>query len=342
MDIKRNGAQPSGKGKPMHTRKGWLLIAFLITLGVTTVSAQQLPSYIKQPSDAAGVFAIYPGTGVPPGSEKATWHEQTMKAPGFNGPNGMVRNVVIPTITMFKPAAGKANGASLIIAPGGAFRFLTMDKEGYDMARWLTQQGVTAFVLKYRLTRTPDDDNEMLAYMRNLMNVLPRQSRDDVKPPVGDAPSEAARLLAEEDGRQAIRYVRRHAAEWGIDPQRIGIAGFSAGGGVAVAAAVEHDAQSRPDFVVGIYPGIRKATPVPADAPPMFLAITDDDILVAPLSVARLYEEWRKADKPVELHIFTKGRHGFGMLKQNLPSDLWIDLLRNWLDTQGFLSPAKK
>jgi acetyl esterase/lipase len=306
------------------------------------VSAQQLPSYIKRPSDAAGVFAIYPGTGVPPGSEKATWREQTMQAPGFTGPGGMVRNVVIPTITMFKPAAGKANGASLIVAPGGAFRFLTMDKEGYDMARWLTQQGVTAFVLKYRLTHTPDDDAEMLTYLRNLMNVLPRQSRDDVKPPVGDAPSEAARLLAEEDGRQAIRYVRQHAAEWGLDPQRIGIAGFSAGGGVAVAAAVEHDAQSRPDFVAGIYPGYRKSTPVPADAPPMFLAISDDDILVSPLSVARLYEEWRNADKPVELHIFTKGRHGFGMLKQNLPTDSWIDLLRNWLDAQGFLVPAKK
>jgi acetyl esterase/lipase len=188
----------------------------------------------------------------------------------------------------------------------------------------------------------PEDDTEMLAYMRNLINILPRQSRNDEKPPVGDAPSEAARLLAEEDGRQAIRFVRQHAAEWGLDPQRIGIAGFSAGGGVAVAAAVQHDAQSRPDFVVGIYPGYRTATPVPADAPPMFLAITDDDILVAPISVARLYEAWRKADKPVELHIFTKGRHGFGMTKQNLPSDSWPELFKNWLATQGYLSQARR
>jgi acetyl esterase/lipase len=103
-----------------------------------------------------------------------------------------------------------------------------------------------------------------------------------------------------------------------------------------VAIAVEHDAQSQSDFVVGVYPGVRKTTPVPDDAPPMFLAITDDDVLVAPLSVARLYEEWRKANKPIELHIFTRGGHGFGMLKQNQPSDAWLDLFRNWLDAQGF------
>jgi hypothetical protein len=135
MKVKRNGSHPSDKGKPRQIRKCWLVIAFLITLGVSTASAQQLPSYIERPPDAAGVFAIYPGTGVPLGSEKWNWHEQTMQVPGFTGPNGMVRNVVIPTVTMFKPAAGTANGTSLIVAPGGAFRFLMMDKEGYDMAR---------------------------------------------------------------------------------------------------------------------------------------------------------------------------------------------------------------
>ncbi len=342
MKGKKTDAQILGKENPTPIQKGWLLFPLLITLGVMNAPAQELPSYISRPADAAGIFAIYPGAGAPPGSEQATWREQMTQAQLSGGPLRIVRNVVIPTITMFKPPAGKANGASLIIAPGGAFRILAIDKEGYDMARWLTQLGITAFVLKYRLTKTPEDDEELRAYLRNLINVLPRQSRDDARPPVGDSPSEAARLLAEEDGRQAIRYVRQHAAEWGLDPQRIGIAGFSAGGGVAVAAAVEHDAESRPDFVVGVYPGYRKATPVPSDAPPMFLAITDDDILVAPLSVARLYEEWRKANKPVELHIFTKGGHGFGMLKQNMPSDAWLDLLRNWLDAQGFLSPAKK
>ena len=107
----------------------------------------------------------------------------------------------------------------------------------------------------------PVNDAETLAFMRNLMSVLPRQSRAEEKPPVGDEATEAARLLTEEDGRQAIRFVRQHSTEWGVDPQRIGIAGFSAGGGVAVAAAVQHDARSRPDFAAGIYPGYRMATP---------------------------------------------------------------------------------
>jgi hypothetical protein len=93
MESKRNSSQHAGKGKPIQTRKGWLLVAFLIILGITRVSAQLLPSYIARPSDAADVFAIYPGTGVVPGSEKATWHEQTMQTPGFNGPNGaLIRN----------------------------------------------------------------------------------------------------------------------------------------------------------------------------------------------------------------------------------------------------------
>ncbi len=340
MDITRSGSQPSGKGSAKNsTGNAGSDSRFEMP---DLVSAQHLPSYIERPSDAAGVFAIYPGTGVPPGSEKWTWHEQTMQVPmfGSTAPTRMVWNVVIPTVTMFKPAAGTANGTSLIVAPGGAFRFLTMDLEGYDMAHWLTQLGVTVFVLRYRVAHMPENDADMLAFMQNLMTVLPHQSRTEEKPPVGDEAAEEARTWAEEDGRQAIRFVRQHAIEWGLDPNRIGIAGFSAGGGIVMGAVMQHDAQSKPDFAAGIYPGYRTATPVPADAPPLFLAIADDDILVAPISAARLYEAWHKAGKPVELHIFARGYHGFGMKKQNLPTDSWIDLFKNWLAAQGYLSPA--
>ena len=306
------------------------------------MSAQHLPSYIERPPADAGVFAIYPGNGVPPGSEQWTWHEQTMQIPmsGSTAPTTMVRNVVILTVTMFKPAADTANGTSLIVAPGGAFRFLTMDTEGYDTARWRTQLGVTVFILRYRVAHMPENDTDMLAFMQNLMNVLPLQSRGEEKPPVGDEATEEARTWAEEDGRQAIRFVREHAREWGLDPNRIGIAGFSAGGGVVMETVMQHDAQSKPDFAAGIYPGYTTATPVPDDAPPLFLAIADGDILVAPLSAARLYEAWHKAGKPVELHIFAGGEHGFGMKKQHLPTDSWIDLFKNWLAAQDYLSPA--
>lgn len=330
------------KRKPTQTLKGWLVNVFLATAMASGASAQQLPSYVERPPDAAGVFAIWPGTGVPPGAEKSTWHEQTMQAPWGNVPNRMVRNVVIPTITMFKPAAGAANGTALIVAPGGACSFLMVDYEGYDMARWLTPLGVTAFVLKYRLAHTPENDAEMPAFVEHLMDILPHPGPTVETPPVATPAIEEARLWGEEDGRQAIRFIRQHAIEWGLDPNRIGIAGFSAGGGVVMGAVMQHDAQSRPDFGVPIYPGYRTATPVPADAPPLFIALADDDKLVAPISGARLYEAWHAAGKPAELLIFGSGGHGFGMKKQLLLSDSWVDQFKKWLAAQGYLPPATK
>ena len=317
-----------------------LAMAFLAALTATTVSAQELPSYIERPPDAAGIYAIWPGSGAPPDSSTWTWHEQSMEMLGNTNPNRMVRNVVIPTVTMFKAAAGKANGTALIVAPGGAFSFLMVDYEGYEMARWVAEQGVTAFVLKYRVAHTPENDADMPAFLANLFNVLPHPGPTVETPPSGTPEIERARVWAEEDGRQAIRFVRRHAAEWGINPNRIGIGGFSAGGGVAMGTVMEHDAQSRPDFAVPVYAGYRSATPVPADAPPLFIAATDDDKLVAPISGAKLYEAWHAAGKPAELHIFARGEHGFGMKKQNLPSDAWTDLLKNWLSNLGYLSTA--
>ena len=157
-----------------------------------------------------------------------------------------------------------------------------------------------------------------------------------VAPPANPAIAEA-RLWAEEDGRQAIRYVRQHAADWGIDPQRIGIGGFSAGGAATMGPVFEHDAASRPDFAVGIYPAYRAGLPLPADAPPLFLTISDDDKSVAPLSSARLYEAWHTAGIPAEIHIFGNGAHGFGFGKSGLLSDPWADLLQNWLAVRGLL-----
>lgn len=297
-----------------------------------------MQTYIERPPDAADVFAIWPGSGIPPGSEKWTWHEQTMQAPSTETPGQMVRNVVIPTVTMFKPTVGTANGTAIIVAPGGAFHFLMMDHEGYDVARWLTKLGVTAFVLKYRVQHTPEHDADMPAFLEELGKKLPIVTQTEVDPPMTYSPAQEARLWGEEDGRQAIRFLRQNATELGIDPDRIGIMGFSAGGGIAINAILEHDSLSRPDFAAGIYPGYRIVTPVPEDAPPLFITIADDDKAVAPISSARLYEDWHKAGKSVELHIFANGGHGFGMLKQNLLSDIWSDLFKNWMASQGYIA----
>jgi acetyl esterase/lipase len=312
----------------------------LMLLGGSAL-AQSLPSYIQKPSDAAGIFAIWPGSGKPPGTEKWTWHEETMQSPESKVPNRMTRNVAIPTVTMFRPT-GTANGTAVIIAPGGAFTFLMVDYEGYDMARWLVRQGVTAFVLKYRVDHSPDNDADMAPFLDKLHQRLSHPGPEVTTPPPLPPNLQQARTWGEEDGRQAIRFVRQHAREWGVDPHRIGIAGFSAGGGVVMGAVMHHDAQSRPDFAAPIYGAYQAAKPVPEDAPPLFIAAADDDILVAPISGARLYEAWHAAGKPAELHIFIKGGHGFGMKHENSPSDAWIELFKNWMGALNLLPPPTK
>jgi cholinesterase len=307
-------------------------------LFLALLTAMRLFAQATEPltADAAGVFAIWPGA--PPGSESWTWQEK------ITGPAGsrMARNVVTPSLTMYRPKAGTANGASVVIAPGGAFRFLMVDYEGVDMARWLAERGVTAFVLKYRVMHTPEDDAAMNTYLQNLTKALSAGDLKTENPPAYDPATFAALALAEEDGRQAIRYVRKHAADWSLDPHRIGIAGFSAGGGVVMGPVMQHDADSRPDFAAPIYPAYRSATPVPADAPPLFIAMADDDNLISPNSSARLYMAWHVAGKPAELHIFRRGRHGFGMKTQHLPSDNWINLFYAWMGSSGFVTPTEQ
>jgi len=217
-----------------------------------------------------------------------------------------------------------------------------VDYEGVDMARWLAVRGITAFVLKYRVIHTPEDEVEMNKYLQDLMKKLSAGDLTSEKPPAYDATALAALGMGEEDGRQAIRYVRQHAADWGLDPHRIGIAGFSAGGGVVMGPAMQHDGSSRPDFVAPIYPAYRTATPVPADAPPLFIAMADDDNLISPNSSARLYMAWHAAGIPAELHIFREGRHGFGMKNQNRPSDHWINLFYDWMGSAGFVPSSEQ
>jgi acetyl esterase/lipase len=137
-----------------------------------------------------------------------------------------------------------------------------------------------------------------------------------------------------------VAYVRRHADEYGVNRERIGIMGFSAGGTVAGSVAYNYAPESRPDFAAPIYLAydwVPKSKGVPSDAPPLFLlAATDDQLGLAANSVD-MYRDWVAAKKPAELHIYAKGGHGFGMSKQNLPTDHWIDRFTDWLDMQGLL-----
>lgn len=294
------------------------------------------PEVLKSAPAGTEVWRIWPGPGNPPGSESWDWNERIAQVPWTDVPRLYARNVVIPTVTVHRPAPGAANGTAMIVAPGGAFHFLMMDHEGHMMAQWLTRLGVTAFVLRYRLLRTPDDDAEMEVFRTDLHKRLDKPSQTDTAPP-GRAFMRETRLLCEEDGRQAIRFVRDHAAGFGVDPDKVGIAGFSAGGGVAMGTAMEHDARSRPDFAVAIYPAWRGELSVPPNAPPLFVAISDDDKQVAPMSSSRLYEAWHISGASAELHVFANGGHGWGMDAPGHLSDVWTMLLHNWLRLQRLI-----
>lgn len=266
------------------------------------------------------VVRLYEGKA--PGSESWTHSEKESAQNLWN--TRVVFNVADPTLTVFKPDPAKANGTAVVICPGGAFFALSIDSEGNDVARWLVEKGVTCFVLKYRLVECKTDDPTR--------EVGTRGPLDQVVAPIVP--------LAMADGLAAIGHVRKNAAQYGVKPDRIGIIGFSAGGTVTSSVAMNYTKDTRPDFAAPIYLAYSwtiKEKGVPADAPPLFvLASTDDQLQLAPHSV-QIYQDWVKAGKPAELHLYSKGGHGFGMRKQNLPSDRWIQLFADWLDVQGLM-----
>jgi len=180
-------------------------------------------------------------------------------------------------------------------------------------------------VLRYRLARTGDDAAAEFAALYADKQKF-QQTVEKIVP------------LAVADGLAAVTYVRQHASELGISPDRVGIIGFSAGGAVTVGVAFHYTPESRPAFVAPIYGGgMQKDVSVPADAPPMFVAAaTDDNLGLAPASIA-LYTKWTEAHKPTELHMYEKGGHGFGMRQQGLPTDHWIDRFADWLELNGWL-----
>jgi acetyl esterase/lipase len=296
----------------------------LESLSITPAMAQTTPQIIP-------LWA-----GVAPGSEGATQKEGSfdLNDTRFSPPNPdtLVWNVTQPTLTVFKPAPGKANGAAVIVAPGGGFRVLSYKNEGLRVAQWLAEHGITAFVLKYRLHPMPDDPAEV---RKGLDQMLAAAAAHPGSPPPGPPRMEFGplELQAIGDGQQAVKLVRQRAKEFGVDPRRIGIIGFSAGGAVAGGATVRAQPADRPDFVGVIYAGL--PDPIPAQAPPAFFAAAADD----PLSNAmpELFVRWRASGAPAEIHIYAKGQHGFGTAKQGLPVDHWLDAFYAWLVQQGFV-----
>lgn len=304
-----------------------MLSRLLALLATTSLAfAAEIPSTIK----------LWPGAA--PGSEKLTIVEKiTERSQDPKKPDRIYTQIVEPSLLVHRPA--QPNGVAVIIAPGGGYQRIVIDKEGPDTSAWLNRLGVTAFVLKYRL---PGEGHEN------------------------------AQDVALQDAQRAMRVVRAHAQEWGLDPGRIGFCGYSAGGHLAASVEFFADRRiyppvddadklsARPDFSILGYAssGARGTRPASLDGltpqqklnwtykieaapgasyPPTFILQADDDPTVNPENAATIYLALKQAKTSVEMHIFKRGGHGFGIRDTKGPNEKWPELCAAWLQDIGVL-----
>jgi acetyl esterase/lipase len=305
----------------------------LLAIAVISGALWCVPASLRAAERVPEVVKIWPAAA--PGS--ASWTQQELEeSVPLPGPDHLtarrVRNVVTPTLTVYRPPAGKGNGTAVIVCPGGGFFGLMMNYEGSDPAEWLAARGVTAFVLKYRLLRTSPDIAADAAEQTELFSALQKDFDTSIHR------LDAGRAVAIADGQQAIRYVREHAGQWHIAADRIGLMGFSAGAGLTMGVVLDHDESSRPNFAVSLY-GYMDDREVMKDAPPTFIVATQADGLVPSERSIRIYQRLTAAKVPAELHLFEQGPHGFGFRKLGLPVDHWPESLERWMTSRG-LMPA--
>jgi endo-1,4-beta-xylanase len=300
-------------------QKGTLSMA-IATATTAPSTDTRFPNAAPAPDSRATEILLWPEGA--PGSEGMTAPE-ILDPPGEQSDHYRLRSIHRPSITAYLAPPEVATGAAIVIAPGGGHRWLAIDTEGYFVAEYLNTIGVSAFVLKYRLAR-----EEGSPY--------------------------SVEVHALQDALRAIRLLRHRAGEWGIDPARVGIMGFSAGAAVTLLAATRYDAgdqmaadpidrhNSHPDFQVPIYGGTRQldALRFTADTPPAFLLGASDDALVGD-SLPHLYLALKQAGVPVELHVYASGGHGFGLRKVPKPNPCattWHLRLADWLADRCFLA----
>lgn len=299
------------------------LLAAACLLAGPTAAAQARRWDIPAPKAPPGAIALK--APAPPADAPAeTWSMSSSD----NVP--VVQNVSQPTLTPFLPAPGKATGAAVIIAPGGAFYLLAMKHEGWDVARFLQAHGVAAFVLKYRVHPTQPRAAGLDKGLAELSALPPAQRL---------AALDAGARTATEDAQAAMRLVRARAGEWHVDPARIGFMGFSAGAITTMGLAYADDPATRPAFIAPIYGGLGAPTrPVPANPPPMWAAMAADDPLFGKTDFA-LIPAWEAKGGAVELHLYEKGGHGFGYPGRPGTTTLgWPEEFLAWLKARGLLS----
>lgn len=290
-----------------------IVAALLLCSGLAAAQPQELRLWPR------GVFD----------AESGSYPETVMMQPSGDR---IVTNVRNPTLTVFLPEASRATGAAVVVAPGGALRLLSLDNEGVKVAEWLNELGIAAFVLKYHTLQLEDPRRPFPP--PPAAGTLPPRELEIRNANANPAPNDAALArvleLAVADAQQALRLVRSNAAEWRVDTARVGLMGFSAGGGVAVAAALAPKSDASPDFLVSLYGPSLVDVNVPEHAPPLFMAVGNAHFNVTNGMLA-LFAAWKAAGKPAELHVYDQVTAGFGMTKRNLPVDGWTDRLHEWL-----------
>jgi acetyl esterase/lipase len=271
--------------------------------------------------------AIPLGTGtVEDQPSKETWFRQ------WGDP--MARNISTATLTPFLPEKGKGNGAAVIVAPGGGFRWLSMGNEGWEVAEALAKQGIAAFVLKYRLYPTPSSLDDFKAWM-NRPRPAPPKPDENGKTNPSSLPEQRDLSNQLKDAEAAYAMIVNNAEKWGVDINRIGMIGFSAGAGLTMHATLNSKTMKLA-FIGPIYGGMGPVK-VPDNAPPMFNVIATDDFLFN--SQFGIIDAWFKAGRPVEFHLYQNGGHGFGLGNPNRTSNRWFDAFIHWLNVNRFLVP---
>jgi acetyl esterase/lipase len=301
-------------------------LCILLGIGAYAAAWQPSPGHTQMPIWPSAAPAGQPG----PDAETTA----AGQSPVAGRPWLYIRNVSQPTLTVYSPK-GKNSGAAVIVFPGGGYQILAIDLEGTEVCEWLTEKGMTCVLLKYRVPNTGPSWDQQCGCDRNTRSSRPL-----------------------EDAQRTISLVRAHAAQWHIDPHKIGVLGFSAGGHLVAAvsthfdhrvyAAVDSaDEQScRPDFAVALYPGhlfdyekseLNADLHVSRNTPPTFLLHAENDRVDGVSNSLVYYEALKNAGVPVELHLYAEGGHAFGLRRTKLPITDWPRLVERWLQTIGVI-----
>lgn len=291
-----------------------LAVAALVALPAT---AQDVPPPV------AGLVADLTAQAIPLSPDGDPSTEIWM---GTDARSLAVRNVSQPALISVLPDPARATGAGVVVVPGGGLVLLSMGNEGMDVARALADRGIAAFVVKYRTDPTPADPAAMAEHVQ--AGVAAFLATGSTGPLAGEGP-------AQEDVVAALRHVTGRASDYGVDPARLGLIGFSAGAITALNVVLDDQAGARPAFA-GIIYGRMNAVTSPADALPLFVALAADDPLFGQTGFG-LPDSWRATGHPVEFHDYDRGGHGFGIAPQGAPSDAWFDAFLTWLAARGVL-----